>query len=119
MKLAVIKRYLPAMLLLLAIAVVMPLIRQVDGRAGAVAVVFGPGIDLPDAFSRVVAAGGYPLAAGPVGTVVVARFNEGDYAERIRDLGAWLLLAPLIAGCGTLPDSQSAGFGGIDRYGLS
>ena len=65
-----------------------------------VAVVFAPGVSLDDALGRVMAAGGLPLRAGRFGNVLVARSDRDDFADNLQKQGAWLLLDPILAGCG-------------------
>lgn len=93
--------YLAALVLAVAGGAVVPLAALgVPTPDQAVAIVFAPGVTFDDALGRVMAAGGLPLRAGAFGNVVVARSDRGDFAGNLQKQGAWLLLDPILAGCG-------------------
>lgn len=95
------RSYLLPLLLAIVGGLTLPLATVVLPEPGQpVAVVFAPGVTLADAMGRVTAAGGLPLGAGTFGNVVVARSDQGDFADNLQKQGAWLLLDPVLAGCG-------------------
>ena len=83
--------------------------RPRDGRD--VAAVYPPWMTGTSAFGRVAQAGGAVVRAGALDTILVAHGDDPDFAARLRDGGAWLVLDPLaLGGCllGTANFSEGA-----------
>jgi hypothetical protein len=79
--------------------------RPRDGRD--VAAVYPPWMTGASAFERVAQAGGAIVRAGALDTILVAHGDDPDFAVRLRDGGAWLVLDPLALGGCLLGNSNS------------
>jgi hypothetical protein len=66
-----------------------------------VAVVMPPGTSAEATAAAVAMAGGTLVSPARVGWIVVARSDGGDFAARLKEAGAWLLLnAKVVSICG-------------------
>ncbi|MCG6121314.1 MAG: hypothetical protein MEP57_01205 [Microvirga sp.] len=83
-------------------SVTAPLALLGGARPGAdgVAIIFAPWTDAGAAIERVARAGGEIARAGGFPFVTIAVASGPDFARRIREEGAWLLLDPqALGGC--------------------
>jgi hypothetical protein len=75
----------------------------------AVGVIFAPWTDAGAAFTRAVAAGGRFIRFGGPSFVVVVEPDGPDYARRVRDAGAILIVDPrVLAACLSLASAAQA-----------
>ena len=82
--------------------------------AGPMLVVFEPGTDADEAFTRLVAAGATPVGPTAFGFIWMVSGGEPGLAGRLRDQGALgayaeLPLSPTVAGCFAYADAKLAG----------
>jgi hypothetical protein len=78
-----------------------------DDASGMIVAVFAPGTEAPEAFARVLAAGGTPVRPTDPGLGLVAFAEAPGFAGRLREQGALLVLGdfpfgPVLAGCSGL-----------------
>ncbi len=65
-----------------------------------VAVIFPPWVDLTEGVARVATAGGRPVRAGRLDSVIIVQPDDRQFIDQVHDQGAWFVVDPqFLGGC--------------------
>ena len=87
--------FIPALLFLAFSVVGLVGIVMKPSATGPVAVVMAPWASERDAFLAVAAADGDFLRVGAFKNIIIAQGRDPEFSERVKALGAWIVLRPL------------------------